>query len=125
MRKGSHRRTIAIPAGDLRKEYVGTLRNVQTARFGKNLKGVTSSRKTRANRELVRRQATVKDADRIYVLSEGRVVEQGTHAQLIASEGEYAAMVQMQSLQTDLLALEEKRAPPPKPPTLEELELSQ
>ena len=86
---------------------------------------MTSSRKTRANRELVRRQATVKDADRIYVLSEGRVVEQGTHAQLIASEGEYAAMVQMQSLQTDLLALEEKRAPPPKPPTLEELELSQ
>ena len=35
------------------------------------------------------RLSTIKDADLIYVLHQGRVVEPGTHRQLMAREGEY------------------------------------
>ena len=38
------------------------------------------------------RLANVVDADHIYVLDRGSVVEQGTHSQLIAQKGAYAAL---------------------------------
>ena len=38
------------------------------------------------------RLANVVDADRIYVLNQGRVAEQGTHAQLLQRQGTYAAL---------------------------------
>jgi ATP-binding cassette subfamily B protein len=38
------------------------------------------------------RLSTVTHADKIYVLDEGSVVEQGSHAELMANEGLYAAM---------------------------------
>ena len=42
------------------------------------------------------RLSAVTHADVIYVLDEGRVVEQGTHAELLAENGRYAAMWQRQ-----------------------------
>lgn len=42
--------------------------------------------------------ATVKAADNIAVMTEGKVVEQGTHEELIQRGGLYAAMVQSQDL---------------------------
>ena len=39
---------------------------------------------------IAHRLATVRDADRIVVLQQGRIVEQGTHDQLIAAKGLYA-----------------------------------
>jgi ATP-binding cassette subfamily B protein len=47
---------------------------------------------------IAHRLATVRDADRIIVLESGSVVESGTHAELIASGGSYAAMVKHQDL---------------------------
>jgi ATP-binding cassette subfamily B protein len=43
------------------------------------------------------RFSTVKMADRIVVLEGGRIVEQGTHAQLIALTGRYAEMFELQA----------------------------
>lgn len=42
--------------------------------------------------------ATVKDADNIVLVSQGKVVEQGTHTELIAKDGRYAALVRAQDL---------------------------
>jgi ATP-binding cassette subfamily B (MDR/TAP) protein 1 len=42
--------------------------------------------------------ATVKAADNIVVMSQGRVVEQGTHGELLAKNAHYAALVRAQDL---------------------------
>ena len=39
------------------------------------------------------RLSTIQNSDRIYVLNEGKVVEQGTHEQLFAKNGKYYEMV--------------------------------
>jgi len=43
------------------------------------------------------RFSTVRSADRIYVLREGRVVESGTHEELVAAEGTYAELFSLQA----------------------------
>ncbi|MEQ7129340.1 hypothetical protein ABN034_33085 [Actinopolymorpha sp. B11F2] len=43
------------------------------------------------------RFSTVRSADRILVLHEGRLVEQGSHVELVALGGRYAQMYEVQS----------------------------
>jgi ATP-binding cassette subfamily B multidrug efflux pump len=54
---------------------------------------------TRTSLIIAHRIATVKDADHIYVMNEGRIIEQGNHADLLARGGFYARMVEREGLQ--------------------------
>jgi ATP-binding cassette subfamily B protein len=48
------------------------------------------------------RVSAVKDADRVVVLDGGRVVQQGTHDELISADGTYARLLRRQLLEQDL-----------------------
>jgi ATP-binding cassette, subfamily B, bacterial len=48
---------------------------------------------------ITHRLASVRHADRIYVLHHGRVIEQGTHAELLALAGQYAELFNLQASQ--------------------------
>jgi ATP-binding cassette subfamily B protein len=50
------------------------------------------------------RVSTVRDADLICVLDEGRIIEQGTHANLLTLGGEYAELYERQLLEEELAA---------------------
>lgn len=50
------------------------------------------------------RISTVRGADQIFVLSEGRIVERGRHDELVARDGLYAAMYRKQLLEEELKA---------------------
>jgi ATP-binding cassette subfamily B protein len=43
------------------------------------------------------RFSTVRAADRIYVMSNGKIVESGTHQELIAADGLYAELFALQA----------------------------
>ena len=53
--------------------------------------------KTRTTVAIAHRLSTIKNADEICVLHEGRIVERGTHDQLLAADGYYRKLHDMQS----------------------------
>ncbi|NUN71298.1 MAG: ABC transporter ATP-binding protein, partial [Bacteroidetes bacterium] len=66
------------------------------------LQRLRSLMKGRTSIIIAHRISTVKDADRIIVLHEGKIAEQGTHDQLIAMKGIYAGLYQKQLLEKEL-----------------------
>lgn len=52
--------------------------------------------KERTTLVIAHRLSTVEDADKILVLSDGRIIESGTHQELLAENGNYAALYKVQ-----------------------------
>ena len=48
---------------------------------------------------IAHRLSTVENADRIVVMDEGQIVEQGSHSELLARDGEYAKLYKLSQSQ--------------------------
>ncbi len=59
--------------------------------------GLEKMRRGRTTIMIAHRLSTIKDADRIYVLRHGEIIEEGTHDQLINEQGVYFNMYQLQT----------------------------
>ncbi|RDL39380.1 uncharacterized protein BP5553_03720 [Venustampulla echinocandica] len=58
---------------------------------------------------IAHRLSTIKDADNIVVMNEGRIVEQGTHNELLAARGPYYSLIEAQKIaETNDLTPEEQ-----------------
>jgi len=78
------------------------LSSVDTHTEERILQGLRTVLEARTSILISHRVSTVRDADRILVLDEGRIVEQGDHEELVALDGLYAAMYRRQQLETAL-----------------------
>ena len=60
---------------------------------------MTSLRHGRTSFVIAHRLSTIRDADTILVMDRGRIVEQGTHEDLLAAEGRYFELYRTQFAQ--------------------------
>jgi ATP-binding cassette subfamily B protein len=75
---------------------------VDTATEERILRALREIRKGRTVLIVSHRVSSVKDADQILVLDNGRVVESGTHESLIAHDGYYADLYRRQTIEEEL-----------------------
>jgi len=69
------------------------------------LRGLRGVMRNRTSILIAHRISTVKDADQIIVIDGGRIVERGTHEQLLEHRGEYAHIYERQLLEEELESL--------------------
>lgn len=69
------------------------------------LRGLRDVMRARTTVLIAHRISTVKDADQIIVMDHGRIMERGTHEQLLAMKGEYHKIYERQLLEAELESL--------------------
>jgi subfamily B ATP-binding cassette protein MsbA len=97
---GGQRQRIAIGRALLKDAPVLILDEATSALDTKSERhiqeGLAELMKDRTTLVIAHRLSTVEKADRIVVLDAGRIIESGTHAELLAAGGHYAALYRMQ-----------------------------
>ncbi|MEL6692714.1 MAG: ABC transporter permease, partial [Pseudomonadota bacterium] len=63
-------------------------------------RAISKAAEGRTTLVIAHRLSTVRMANRIIVMDEGAIVEQGTHDQLVAKDGLYARLAQLQFAET-------------------------
>ena len=97
---GGQRQRIAIARAILKDAPILLMDEATSALDAKSEQLVQNaldqSKKGRTSLIIAHRLATIKSADRVYVLASGKVIEAGTHEGLLKQNGTYAKMVSLQ-----------------------------
>lgn len=72
--------------------------NIDTETEALIQEGLNRMRKGRTTVAIAHRLSTIRDADQILVLDNGRIIERGSHDELIASGGKYKDMYELQNI---------------------------
>jgi ATP-binding cassette subfamily B protein len=100
MLSGGQKQRLAIARSILRDAPILLLDEATSALDANSEKAVQKAvdelSKTRTTLIVAHRLATVKKADRIIVIDEGRIVAMGTHKELVAQRGLYAELAELQ-----------------------------
>ncbi|HQT63647.1 MAG: ABC transporter permease [Acidocella sp. 20-57-95] len=99
---GGQRQRVALARAILRNPRILLLDEATSALDTESEAAVQAAlgqlRQGRTTIVVAHRLSTVRDADLIVVMSNGRAVEHGTHAQLLAADGAFARLVRAQAL---------------------------
>ena len=105
---GGQKQRTAIARAVLRQPRIlildDALASVDTYTEEKILAQLRGVMRERTSLIVSHRVSTVRDADLICVLDEGRIVERGTHDELLGMGGEYAELYELQLLEEELAA---------------------
>jgi ATP-binding cassette subfamily B (MDR/TAP) protein 1 len=109
---GGQRQRLAIARALIREpdillfdEATSALDSESEALVQQAFEAITRKNDSRTVISVAHRLSTIKHCDRIFVLHGGRVVEEGTHDDLVARRGRYYEMVLAQTLDTDSLSI--------------------